>query len=249
MLRRPDDTETVMLRSPIQEDPMTETVERPTGILPPRAAGRSAVQAGIGAGAAFVSAALIWVCRVWDPSVHYVSQLGATGMSTAPLFNAALLLLAIAAVLVDRALRGDGGLYRVGWPVATTLLLCGLCFGVASAVTCSPGCPVPFTDGSLPQDLIHITFAVVGFVLAIVAMGQVAALRRRPWMRAASVLTLVAVGATALTGAMIALFRGDTVLGGNLEFTAATLAIAWFGIFGSQVAIEHRAAAGGRRGR
>ncbi len=220
---------------------MTETVERPTDVRLPPATARSAAQAGVGAGAAFVSAALIWVCRVWEPSVHYVSQLGATGMPTAPLFNAALMLLAIAAVLVDRALRGDRGIYRVGWPVATTLLLCGLCFGVASAVTCSPGCPVPFTDGSLPQDLIHITFAVIGFVLAIVAMGQVSALRRRPWMRAASVLSLVAVGATSLTGAMIALFRGDTVLGGNLEFTAATLAIAWFGIFGWQVAREHRA--------
>ena len=166
-------------------------------------------------------------------------------MPTAPLFNLALLLLAIAAVLVDRALHSDADAYRVGWPISTTLLACGLCFGVASAVTCSPGCPVPFTPGALPQDLIHITFAVVGFVLAIVAMGQVAVVRRRPWMRAASVLTLVAVGVTSFTGAMIALFRGDTVLGGNLEFTAATLAIAWFGVFGAQVALEKRAAVHG----
>lgn len=219
---------------------MTETVDRPTGILSPSSSRRSMTQAGLGAAAAFSSAVLIWVCRFWDPSVHYVSQLGATGMPTAPLFNLALLLLAIAAVLVDRALHSDADVYRVGWPIATTLLACGLCFGVASAVTCSPGCPVPFTPGALPQDLIHITFAVIGFVLAIVAMAQVAVVRRRPWMRAASVLTLVAVGATSFTGAMIALFRGDTVLGGNLEFTAATLAIAWFGIFGAQVAREKR---------
>lgn len=219
---------------------MTETVDRPTGSLSPSSSRRSMTQAGLGAAAAFSSAVLIWVCRFWDPSVHYVSQLGATGMPTAPLFNLALLLLAIAAVLVDRALHSDADVYRVGWPIATTLLACGLCFGVASAVTCSPGCPVPFTPGALPQDLIHITFAVIGFVLAIVAMAQVAVVRRRPWMRAASVLTLVAVGATSFTGAMIALFRGDTVLGGNLEFTAATLAIAWFGIFGAQVAREKR---------
>lgn len=224
---------------------MTETVHRPTGILSRSPSRRSVAQAGLGAAAAFSSAALIWVCRFWDPSVHYVSQLGATGMPTAPLFNLALLLLAIAAVLVDRALHSDADAYRVGWPIATTLLACGLCFGVASAVTCSPGCPVPFTPGALPQDLIHITFAVVGFVLAIVAMGQVAVARRRPWMRAASVLTLVAVGVTSFTGAMIALFRGDTVLGGNLEFTAATLAIAWFGMFGAQVALEKRAAVHG----
>lgn len=224
---------------------MTETVDRPPGILSPSFTRRSVAQAGLGAAAAFSSAVLIWVCRLWDPSVHYVSQLGATGMPTAPLFNLALLLLAIAAVLVDRALQSEADVYRVGWPVATTLLACGLCFGVASAVTCSPGCPVPFTPGALPQDLIHITFAVVGFVLAIVAMGQVAVIRRRPLMRAASVLTLVAVGATSFTGAMIALFRGDTVLGGNLEFTAATLAIAWFGVFGAQVAMEKRAAVRG----
>jgi hypothetical protein len=69
-------------------------------------------------------------------------------------------------------------------------------------------------------------------------MAQVSALRRRPWMRAASLVTLVAVGLTSFTGAMLAVFRGDTVLGGNLEFTAATLAIAWFGVLGLQVAAD-----------
>ncbi|MDQ1112760.1 putative membrane protein [Microbacterium testaceum] len=221
---------------------MTETVERPvTRVARTRTAPvvRLATAGGI---AAFLSAVLIWVCRLWEPSVQYVSQLGATAMPTAPLFNTALLLLAIAAVLVDRSLVLRGGGYVVGWPVATTLLVCGLCFGVASVVTCSPGCPIPFTEGALPQDLIHISFAVLGFVLAIVAMGQVAAIRRRPWMRAASVVTLVAVGLTSFSGAMIALSRGDTTLGGNLEFTAATLAIAWFGVFGLQVAADERRA-------
>ncbi|WP_186316548.1 DUF998 domain-containing protein [Microbacterium sp. BH-3-3-3] len=219
---------------------MTETVERPAPRAVPARSAPVALLATSGGVAAFVSAALIWVCRLWEPGVQYVSQLGATAMPTAPLFNTALLLLAIAAVLVDRSLVVRGGGYRVGWPIATTLLVCGLCFGVASVVTCSPGCPIPFTEGALPQDLIHISFAVLGFVLAIVAMGQVAAIRRRPWMRAASVITLVAVGVTSFTGAMIALFRGDTVLGGNLEFTAATLAIAWFGVFGLQVAADER---------
>ncbi|MDQ1137903.1 putative membrane protein [Microbacterium sp. SORGH_AS 1204] len=219
---------------------MTDTLERPVDIEPGPPDRRSARLALLGGLAAFVSAGLIWVCRAGDPSVHYVSQLGATGMPTAPLFNLALLLLAIAAVLVERAAVARGDDYVAGWPVATSLLMCGACFGVASVITCSPGCPVPFTAGALPQDLVHISFAVLGFVLAIVAMGQVAALRRRPWMRAASVLTLVAVGAASFTGAMIALSRGDTVLGGNLEFTAATLAIAWFGLFGLQVSADHR---------
>ncbi|WP_080575356.1 DUF998 domain-containing protein [Microbacterium testaceum] len=220
---------------------MTQTTERSTGT--PRVRREHAVVlATVGSGAAFASAALIWLTRSWEPSVHYVSQLGATGMSTAPVFNLALLLLAVATVLVDRAVVGSTRPYRVGWPIATTLVACGLCFALASVVTCSPGCPVPFTPGALPQDLVHITSAVTGFVLAIIAMAQVATLRRRPWMRAASIATLVAVGATSFTGAMISLFRGDTVLGGNLEFTAATLAIAWFGVFGLQVAADERAA-------
>jgi len=219
---------------------MTETVERPLTRAAQARTSPVARLATAGGLAAFLSAALIWICRLWEPSVQYVSQLGATSTPTAPLFNTALLLLAIAAVLVDRSLVSRGGGYVVGWPVATTLLVCGLCFGVASVVTCSPGCPIPFTEGALPQDLIHICFAVLGFFLAIVAMGQVAALRRRPWMRAASVLTLIAVGLTSSTGALIALFRGDTALGGNLEFTAATLAIAWFGVFGLQVAADER---------
>ncbi|MFG6280727.1 DUF998 domain-containing protein [Microbacterium sp. 5K110] len=219
---------------------MTETIARFPRPATRPGNRRVLVLATVGGAAAFVSAGLIWLSRLWDPSVHYVSQLGATGMPTAPVFNSALLLLGIAAVLVDRALLHQSASYVAGWPIATTLVVCGACFAVASVVTCSPGCPVPFTSGALPQDLIHISAAVLGFVLAIVAMAQVAVLRRRPWMRAASVATLVAVGVTSLTGAMLALFRGDTVLGGNLEFTAATLAIAWFGIFGLQVAADER---------
>jgi len=221
---------------------MTQTTERFAGTAPRAPRERAVALAVVGSAAAFASAALIWLTRSWEPSVHYVSQLGATGMSTAPVFNLALLLLAVATVLVDRAVIGSTRPYRVGWPIATTLVACGLCFALASVVTCSPGCPVPFTPGALPQDLVHITSAVTGFVLAIIAMAQVATLRRRPWMRAASVATLVAVGATSFTGAMLSLFRGDTVLGGNLEFTAATLAIAWFGVFGLQVAADERAA-------
>lgn len=220
---------------------MTETIDRParsaTGLLD-----RRAVVLATGGGiAAFVSAALIWLSRLWDPTVHYVSQLGATGMPTAPVFNSALLLLGIAAILVDRAVLRRPGAYVAGWPIAATLVACGLCFALASVVTCSPGCPVPLTPGALPQDLIHISAAVLGFVFAIVAMAQVSTLRRRPWMRAASIVTLVAVGISSLAGAMLALFRGDTVLGGNLEFIAATLAIVWFGVFGLQVAADHRA--------
>ncbi|MEX0152172.1 DUF998 domain-containing protein [Microbacterium sp. LMI1-1-1.1] len=222
---------------------MTETLDRRSSVSPsdrPRAArpGRAVRLARIGALAAFVSAILIWVSRLLEPSVHYVSQLGAPSMATAPIFNPALLLLAAAAVLVDRALAVGRGRYVVGWPIALTLLVCGLSFGLASVVTCSPGCPVPFTEGALWQDTVHIAAAVLGFVLAIVAMAQVAALRGRPWMRWGSIVTLVLVGVTSFTGAMLALFGGDTVLGGNLEFTAATLAIAWFGVFGLQVAAD-----------
>lgn len=219
---------------------MTETIVRSSRPATRSGSHRVVVLATVGGVAAFASAGLIWLSRLWDPSVHYVSQLGATGMPTAPVFNSALLLLGIAAVLVDRALLHQPVSYVAGWPIATTLVICGACFALASVVTCSPGCPVPFTEGALPQDLIHISAAVLGFVLAIVAMAQVASLRRRPWMRGASVATLVAVGVTSFTGAMLALFRGDTVLGGNLEFTAATLAIAWFGIFGLQVAADQR---------
>ena len=218
---------------------MTQTIVRSSHRAGLRSR-RVALLAGAGGVAAFVGAGMIWLSRLGDPSVHYVSQLGATGMATAPLFNSALLLLGIAAVLVDRALLHRPNVYVVGWPIATTLLICGLCFAVASVVTCSPGCPVPFTPGALPQDLVHIGAAVMGFGLAIVAMGQVSFLRRRTWMRAASFSTLVAVGVTSFMGAMLALFRGDTVLGGNLEFSAATLAIAWFGIFGIQVAAEEQ---------
>jgi hypothetical membrane protein len=219
---------------------MTETIVRSAGLTAGERSRRVVGLATIGGSLAFVSAGLIWLSRIGDPSVQYVSQLGATGMPTAPLFNSALLLLGIAAVLVDRALLHGSNPYVAGWPVSATLVVCGACFALASVVTCSPGCPVPFTPGALPQDLIHISAAVLGFVLAIVAMAQVALLRRRPWMRATSLATLAAVGLSSFSGAMLALFRGDTVLGGNLEFTAATLAIAWFGIFGMHVAVDHR---------
>ena len=219
---------------------MTDTLVRSPRPVTRPTSRRVIILAGTGAAAAFLSAALIWLSRLGDPSVHYVSQLGAPGMPTAAVFNSALLLLGIASVLVDRALLRRPGAYVAGWPIATTLLVCGGCFALASVVTCSPGCPVPFTPGARPQDLIHVSAAALGFVLAIVAMAQVALLRRRPWMRRSSLAILVAVGVTALTGALLALLGGDTVLGGNLEFTAATLAIAWFGVFGLQVAADER---------
>lgn len=228
---------------------MTETLDRPLDAAPPSIPGRGSARAiapaTIGAVAAFASVALIWISRLLEPSVHYVSQLGAIGMSTAPIFNTALLLLAVAAVLVDRGLTAGRGRYVVGWPIAMTLVACGMCFALAAVVTCSPGCPVPFTRGALVQDTIHISSAVLGFVLAIVAMGQVAGLRRRRWMSGVSIATLAAVAVTSFSGAMLSVFGGDTVLGGNLEFTAATLAIAWFGIFGLQVAADERSSRSG----
>lgn len=93
---------------------MTDTIVRSTrpAVRPGRR--RVVLLAGVGGTAAFLSAALIWLSRLWDPSVHYVSQLGATGMPTAPLFNSALLLLGIAAVLVDRALLHRPEVYVTG---------------------------------------------------------------------------------------------------------------------------------------
>lgn len=183
--------------------------------------------------AAIASMVCIWWARILTPSVAYVSEMGAPGMPHAALLNFSLMLLAVASFLLERALgKQPGTIVTTTHAVGALLLVSGLMFAIASTVTCTMGCPAPFTPKSTVQDLLHIAAATTGFVTALLAMIVVARISPQPALRAFSVIALLAVAGTAATGAMLSVLQLDTHLGGWMEFLATTVAIAWFVGFG-----------------
>jgi len=196
------------------------------------------VAAVVGALAVLAALVTIWAARATVGESVYVSQLGAPGMPTAAIFNAALLLLATGGALTALALRGARADVRLlsAWTVSSSLAASAGAFAVASRVTCTPGCPVPLTAGASAQDLVHVVAAVVGFATAGWAMLQVAggagvargaggpSMRRVRW---GSGITAAAVVLVASVGGLLSIAGVGTDVGANLEFVAMTLAVLW----------------------
>jgi hypothetical protein len=131
------------------------------------------------------------------------------------------------------------------WLPAVTIGFAGLCFAVASQVTCTATCPVPLVDPrSTPQDLVHTTFAVLGFAAACYAMLQVAFSRRRPRIARFSLVSCIAVGVISGAGGLLALVHVAVDFGSWLEFAGMTVAIAWLATYGVALVVEGRARSG-----
>lgn len=181
---------------------------------------------GAGALLAIAGLVVVWVLRIDVSERHiYVSGFGAEGEPNAALFNLALggigvggILIGIAALALPRTL---------GPVVAVGLLLigCGVCFVLSSRITCSAGCPVPFTEGAGIRDAVHVSFAVLGFGAAGLAMllshrfGGVFARLVPP--------AVAALAIPALAGALLALLGTNARIGGWLELIATTAGILW----------------------
>lgn len=183
----------------------------------------------LGALAVLVALAVIWAVRTTLPRTLYVSELGSPSLPTADAFNSALLLLGIGAALAGIGCLGAPravGLLGLG-TVSASLITAGVAFGIASQLTCTPGCPVPLTAGSTPQDLLHTGAAVVGFGAGTWAMLQVSwsdpRRRLRVWSRCAA----VAVGLIASLGGILSVLQYRTDIGGTLEFVAMSIAVLW----------------------
>ncbi|MFC7431263.1 MULTISPECIES: DUF998 domain-containing protein [unclassified Agrococcus] len=158
----------------------------------------------------------------------YISELGAVHMRSEEWFRWGFVLVVVGIALVAWVLRDVRSRGRVldRWRPAISLLVSAAWFLVASQVTCTDGCPAPFTPGSTPRDAVHIAAAVLGFAAGAWGMVQLATATDR-WLRRISAVGGVLVAGFAATGGLISLARGNTDVGSTLEYVAAAIGVAW----------------------
>lgn len=191
-------------------------------------------------GSVLVTAALviIWLARLSVPGQIYVSGLGAEGMPTTHIFMIALLLIVVGGSLIAFAATDIRSRVRwlAAWSVSVSLwVACGL-FLVASQVTCTSGCPVPYGPTFHWQDLIHITCATLAFAAACFGMLQASFADHHRILARFSLTMAIGVGVISAVGGLFSLFRFQTDLGSRLELVATTLAIAWVVVLGISIA-------------
>jgi hypothetical protein len=183
-----------------------------------------------------VTAALtiIWVARLTIPRDLYVSELGAQGMSTAQAFQAALVLIVIGGVAIGWAGRAIRSRPRIlnRWSPSLTLFVASGFFLVASQVTCTPGCPVPYGPGFTWPDFVHTTAAVIAFAAACWTILQCAFAVGHRALRAFSLIASIAVAVIAGAGGLMSLLNWNANFGSRLELVATTIGLAWILVFG-----------------
>ncbi|MCU1404290.1 MAG: hypothetical protein JWQ43_593 [Glaciihabitans sp.] len=206
--------------------------------------------AGIGGGVLVLLAlALIWISRLSMSRDVYVSEMGATGEPTARLFQIALLLVVAGGSLIafaSRTIHTRVRVLRLWTPAISLWLACGF-FLVASQATCTPGCPVPFSERFTLQDFVHIFCAVLAFAAACWAMLQVSFARHQRRLILLSRTCCAAVALIAGAGGILSLINVATVFGSRLEFVATTIAIGWVAAYGAVIGAGHLAPAAPRR--
>lgn len=194
-------------------------------------------------GCVFVTTALaiIWAARLTVPRDLYVSELGAVGEPTAAWFEAALLLIVAGGSLIAWAGRGVRSAPRVlrAWTPAISLWIGCAFFLLASQVTCTSGCPLPYGPSFTVQDFTHTLAAVIAFAAACWAMLQTSFAQGHRVLAALSLSTAVLVAVIAGAGGLLSLFRFQVGFGSRLEFVATTIAIAWLVVFGVVLAVRN----------
>jgi hypothetical protein len=180
---------------------------------------------------------IIWVARLTVPREMYVSELGATGEPTAGWFRAALLLIVAGGSLiafVGRRIRTIAPLLGAWAPAVSLWIGCGF-FLVASEVTCTQGCPLPYGPTFTWQDFTHTSAAVLAFAAACWAMLQTSFALGHVALRRFSLACGIAVGVIAGGGGILSLARFGTNVGSVLELLATTIALGWLAVFGLAV--------------
>lgn len=193
-------------------------------------------------GSILVLAALvmIWVARLSIPRELYVSELGAAVEPTAKSFQLALLLLVAGASLIAFAGRDIRSRLRVlsAWTPAVSLWIASFFFLLASQVTCTAYCPLPWGPTFSWQDLIHVTCAVIAFAAACWAMVQVSFAQGHRALAMFSLTMGLSVAVIAGTGGLLSAFQFATDVGSRLELVATTFAISWVAVLGAALAVE-----------
>ncbi len=211
---------------------------------PPRASVARWVDAAaaiIGCVLVSIALAIIWGARVTVPRELYVSELGAQGEPTARWFQAALLLIVVggsAVAWAGRHVRSSAPILRAWSPAVSLWVACGF-FLVASQVTCTSGCPLPYGPTFTWQDFSHTAMAVLAFAAACWAMLQTSFAREHKLLAGLSLTLGLLVAVIAATGGILSLAQWQQGFGSRLEFVATTLAIAWLVVFGVVIAVRH----------
>jgi hypothetical protein len=179
--------------------------------------------------------AIIWGARLTIPRDLYVSELGATGMPTAQAFQVALVLIVVGGVAigwVGRRIRSRPRILNLWSPSATLFVSCFF-FLIASQVTCTAGCPVPYGPRFTWPDFIHTTAAVIAFAAAVLTILQCAFAVGHRMLRLFSLIAAIAVAVIAGAGGLMSLLDFYANVGSRLEFVATTIGLAWILVFGA----------------
>ena len=198
------------------------------------------VAAVTGCALVVVALVIIWVARMSVDRELYVSELGAEGMPTSKWFQIALVLIVVGGSAIAWAGRHVRSGVRVlrAWSPAVSLWVACAFFLVASQVTCTAGCPLPYGDTFNLQDFLHTLSAVIAFAAACWAMLQTSFAKEHVLLARLSLATGILVAVIAGTGGLLSLFRFQQVLGSRMEFVATTIAIAWLVVFGVVLAVR-----------
>jgi len=188
----------------------------------------------LGASLVSVSLVIIWVARFEIPRDLYVSELGAAGMPTARAFMVALLFLVAggsAIAWAARSVRATVPVLRLWRPAITLWVSCAL-FLLASQVTCTSGCPVPYGPEFTLPDFIHTTAALFAFAAAAWAMLQCSFAVGHPMLARFSFAAAISVASIAGVGGILSALDWNSAFGSRLEFVATTIGILWITILG-----------------
>jgi hypothetical protein len=188
------------------------------------------------AGVLAVLAALIiiWAARLTVPRDLYVSELGAQGEPTAQWFQVALVLIVVGGVAigwVGRDIRSRPRILNLWRPSLSLFVACGF-FLIASQVTCTSGCPVPYGPLFTWPDFIHTTSAVIAFAAACWTILQCAFAVGHRALRRFSLVASISVAVIAGAGGLMSLFDWNAEVGSRLELVATTIGLAWILVFG-----------------
>ncbi|MEO8094185.1 MAG: DUF998 domain-containing protein [Pseudolysinimonas sp.] len=177
---------------------------------------------------------IIWAARLTIPRDLYVSELGATGMPTARWFQVGLVLIVVGGVAigwVGRGIRSRPRILNLWSPSVSLFVSCGF-FLVASQITCTAGCPVPYGPGFTWPDFIHTTSAVIAFAAAVFTILQCAFAVGHRVLRLFSLVAAISVAVIAGAGGLMSLLDWNANFGSRLEFVATTIGLAWILVFG-----------------
>ena len=188
------------------------------------------------AGTLSVLAALIiiWVARLTVSRDLYVSELGAEGEPTARWFQLALVLIVVGGVAigwVGRDIRSRPRILNLWRPSLSLFVACGG-FLIASQITCTAGCPVPYGPLFTWPDFIHTTSAVIAFAAACWTIFQCAFAVGHRALRRFSLVASISVAVIAGAGGLMSLLDWNANFGSRLELVATTIGLAWILVFG-----------------